>query len=138
MNKEYQANRRCLPNFMLVANSKTEPEHYREQPRIMIDFTIRHQYLNSKFWHYMGGFLTILQVSHRKPGTASRAERALFWQGAKPFLHPIARSAAHVMSKIAPIEFQRSQAAQPHHPTCNPRKCGLVLFLYGRSRRNLH
>jgi len=90
---------------MLVANSKTEPEHYREQPRIMIDFTIRHQYLNSKFWHYMGGFLTILQVSHRKPGTASRAERALFWQGTKPFLHPIARSAAHVMSKIAPIEW---------------------------------
>lgn len=58
-----------------------------------------------KFWNYMGGFLTILQVSHRKPGTASRAERALFWQGAKPFLHPIARSAAHVMSKIAPIEW---------------------------------
>jgi hypothetical protein len=60
----------------------------------------------------MGVCLTILRVNHRKPGTASRAERAFFWQGAKPFLHPIARSAAHVMSKIAPIEFQNLQPAR--------------------------
>ena len=57
----------------------------------------------------MGRCLTILRVSHRKPGTASRTERALFWHCAKPFLHPIARSAAHGMSKIPPIEFQNLQ-----------------------------
>jgi hypothetical protein len=34
------------------------------------------------------------------PGTASRGERAILWQGAKTFLHHLARFAAHVMIKI--------------------------------------
>jgi hypothetical protein len=38
------------------------------------------------------------------------AERAIFWQGAKTFLHPLARFAAHVIIKIPLMEFQNLQA----------------------------
>jgi len=35
---------------------------------------------------------------------ANRAERAILWQGAKTFLHPIACFAAHLIIKIPPME----------------------------------
>src|SRR6266516_2795845 len=41
-----------------------------------------------------------------KPGTASRAERAIFWHGAKPFLHPIACFDAHLIIEFPLMEFQ--------------------------------
>jgi hypothetical protein len=39
-------------------------------------------------------------------GSASRAETALFWPCAKPFLHPLARFAAHLIIEFPLMEFQ--------------------------------
>jgi hypothetical protein len=41
------------------------------------------------------------------------AERANFWQGAKPFLYPIARFAAHLILKFPLMEFQNLHHAPP-------------------------
>jgi hypothetical protein len=43
---------------------------------------------------------------------ASRGERAILWQCAKTFLHPIARFAAHLIIKIPPMESICPRVAQ--------------------------
>jgi hypothetical protein len=58
----------------------------------------------------MGGILIIMRASSQEAEARPRdAERALFRQDAKLFLHPIARFAAHSIRKIPPMEFQNLQ-----------------------------
>ncbi len=62
----------------------------------------------------MGGILIIMRASSQEAEARPRdAERALFRQDAKLFLHPIARFAAHSIRKIPPMEFQNLHHVVP-------------------------